>query len=91
MPKKTVQQMMLRRAKRKYDNMLTCVEALVSTLPLAEKEIRRMNPRVKGRSYRLASQDDLLKLVAGVRDKLIGFAEDCKKHETKLTTQDWTV
>ncbi|MEV6604897.1 hypothetical protein [Kutzneria sp. NPDC051319] len=91
MPKKTVKQMMLRRAKRKYDTMLTCVEVLVSTLPVAEREIRRMNPRVKGRTYRLASQDDLLKLVKGVRDKLVGFSEDCKRHETTLTTKDWTV
>jgi hypothetical protein len=91
MPKKAVKSMMLRRAKRKYDNLLTCLEVLVSTLPAAEKEIRKLNPRVKGRTYRVATQDDLLKLVKGIRDKLVTFSEDCKKHETTLTTREWTV
>jgi hypothetical protein len=90
-PKKTVKSMMLRRAKRKYDNLLTCLEVLVSALPAAEKEIRKLNPRVKGRTYRVATQDDLLKLVKGIRDKLVNFSEDCKKHETTLTTKEWTV
>ncbi|MFC0539862.1 hypothetical protein [Kutzneria chonburiensis] len=91
MPKKAVSSMLLRRAKRKYDNLLTCLEVLVSTLPAAEKEIRKLNPRVKGRTYRVATQDDLLKLVKGIRDKLVTFSEDCKKHETTLTTKEWTV
>jgi hypothetical protein len=91
MPKKSVKQMMVSRARRKYNNMLTCIEVLVATLPVAEREIRRINPRVKGRTYRLASQDDLLKMVAGVRQKLITLSETCKQYETKLTTQEWTV
>jgi hypothetical protein len=91
MPKKTVQQMMLRRAKRRYDNMLTCLEVLTGTLPRVEAEIRKMNTRVKGRTFRIASQEDLFKLVANIRKKIVEFTETCKQYETKLTTKDWTV
>jgi hypothetical protein len=91
MPKKSVRQMMVRRAKRRYDNMLTCLEALITTLPHAEREIRRMNHRVTGRTFRIASQDDLLKLVAAVRKQIVNFTETCKQYETKLTAQEWTV
>lgn len=91
MPKKSVRQMMVNRARRKYTNMLTCLEVLVATLPAATAEIRKMNTRVKGRTYRIATQEDLHKLVAAVRQKLVRLGETCKQYETKLTTQDWTV
>ena len=79
------------RAKRKYENMITCVEVLVGTLPKVEKHIRGMSKAKNGRTYRMATPDELLARVATIRKCLVDFTEECKKRETVLTTTEWTV
>jgi hypothetical protein len=79
------------RAKRKYGELLTCVEVLVGTLPRVEGHIRRMSVAKKGRTYRMATPDELLQRVAAIRRGLIDFTEECKKREKDLTTMEWTV
>ena len=79
------------RAKRKYMNLLTSVEVLVGTLPAVEKRIRKMSPSKKGRTYRMATPEELLAKVALIRKGLVDFTEVCKQHETQLTTTEWTV
>jgi hypothetical protein len=79
------------RARTKYNGLITALEILGSQLPAVEKEIRKMNPRVKGRTYRMATPDELLKMVTDIRRSIVDFTEVCKKYETKLTTNDWKV
>jgi hypothetical protein len=79
------------RAKRKYTNMLTSLELLVGLLPNIEREIRKMNSRAKGRTYRMATPDELMKMVSDVRKSIVDFTEKCKQYETKLTTNEWKV
>ena len=79
------------RAKRKYGMLLTCVEVLVGTLPRVEKHIRAMDRFKKGRTYKMATPDELLAKVALIRKGLVNFTEECKKRETELTITEWTV
>jgi hypothetical protein len=79
------------RAKSRYTSLLTALELLGTQLPAMEKEIRKMNPKVKGRTYRMATPDELLKMVADIRRSIVDFTEVCKQYETKLTTNEWKV
>ncbi|GAA3436634.1 hypothetical protein [Kutzneria kofuensis] len=79
------------RAKRKYGELVTCVEVLVGTLPRVEKHIKAMDKGKKGRTYKMATPDELLKRIGMIRAGLVDFTEECKKRETELTTTEWTV
>ena len=78
-------------AKRRFTTMTAQLELVQQHLPVLEKLIRKMNPRVKGRGWTMASPEDLLKMVATARNDIGAIVDQAKKYEAELTSRDWTV
>lgn len=78
------------KAQEKYGNFVAAIDFVTEMLEPLEKLINQMKEnRAPAGSWRIASPEDLKKMLTKARTDLTALKDQAVKYETELTTREW--